>query len=145
MSEKINFQIYYGEGEIRYCPEGVDLSGFRSVNKGISRANERSFGAICNWLMKCFKLDPEQFGLTVSAVTSRSNWPIYWEIVAIGGSTMWRRFVEVSTQRGLPLVIFVQAYEKIGGSSEMTEGIEEVDDHTEEHPAVAADAVGAVR
>lgn len=124
MSEKSNFKIFYGEGEIRYCSEGVDLSGFHSVDKGISRANERSFGAIYNWLIKCFKLNPDQYGLTISAVTSRSRTPIYWELMPIGGSSIWRRFVEVSTQRGFPLMLFIQAYKKVGGSSEVNEQAE---------------------
>ena len=57
---------------------------------------------------------------------------------------MWRRFVEVSTERGLPLVIFVQAYEKVGGSSEMNEDIQEVDNDTVQRPADAAETIGPV-
>ena len=83
MSEKLYFQIYYGSGEIRYNPEGVDLSGFPSVTKGISRANERPLGAIINWLLKCFNLDSEKYELRISAVSSRMNGPIYWELVPL--------------------------------------------------------------
>ena len=42
MADKLIFQIYYGEGEIMYGPNSVDLSGFRHVVKGLSKANERT-------------------------------------------------------------------------------------------------------
>ena len=44
MADKLYFQIFYGQGEICYGLEGVDLSGFKSVTKGIARASERTFG-----------------------------------------------------------------------------------------------------
>ncbi len=69
MSDKIYFQIYYGDGEIRYNSEGVDLSDFPSVTKGISKANERSLGAVINWFHKLFNIDPDKFGLRISAVS----------------------------------------------------------------------------
>ena len=47
MADKLIFQIYYGEGEIRYGPNGVDLSGFRHVMKGLSKANERTIVGVC--------------------------------------------------------------------------------------------------
>ena len=83
MSEKTYFQIYFGEGEIRYGQFGVDLSGFRSVTKGLDRATERSFRSVYNWFMKCFKLDDNECELRISAVTTRSSSPVYWELVPI--------------------------------------------------------------
>ena len=59
MSDKLYFQIFYGQGEICYGPNGVDLSGFKSVTKDIARASERTFRGVYNRLLRGFKLDPE--------------------------------------------------------------------------------------
>jgi len=63
--------------------------------------------------MKCFKLDADECELHISAVTTRTSSPVYWELVPIDNTTFWKRFVDVSLRRGLPLVLFVQAYEKV--------------------------------
>ena len=54
MTDKLIFQIYYSEGEIRYGPNCVDLSGFRHVMKGLSKANEGTISGVCKWLMQFF-------------------------------------------------------------------------------------------
>lgn len=51
MSDKQVFQIFYGEGEVVNGLSGVDLSGFQSVYRGVSRAHERIFYCVHNWLM----------------------------------------------------------------------------------------------
>jgi len=33
MSDDLYFQVFYGSGEVRYGPEGVDLSEFSSIPK----------------------------------------------------------------------------------------------------------------
>ena len=33
MSDDLYFQVFYGSGEVRYSPEGVDLSEFSSITK----------------------------------------------------------------------------------------------------------------
>ncbi|WVZ50386.1 hypothetical protein U9M48_001643 [Paspalum notatum var. saurae] len=63
--------------------------------------------------MKCFKLDDSECELRISAVTTRSSSLVYWELVSIDNTAFWKRFVDVSLRRGLPLVLFVQAYEKV--------------------------------
>ncbi|WVZ51184.1 hypothetical protein U9M48_002349 [Paspalum notatum var. saurae] len=84
-----------------------------SVTKGLDRATERPFRSVYNWFMKCFKLDADECELHISAVTTRTSSPVYWELVPIDNTTFWKRFVDVSLRRGLPLVLFVQAYEKV--------------------------------
>ena len=125
MSEKTYFQIYFGEGEIRYGQFGVDLSGFRSVTKGLYRASDRPFRSVYNWFMKCFRLNHDECELRISAVTTRWDSPQYWELLPIQSTTLWKRFVEASLQRGLPLVVFVQAYEKVNGEAENPRGCDE--------------------
>ena len=128
MADKLYFQIFYGQGEICYGPEGVDLSGFKSVTKGIARASERTFGGVYNWLLRFFNLDSEQYELTVMAVVSRASVGVYWELLPLEGTTNWRRYVEIAMQRGLPLVLLVQAYCKERGGTELQGQFEAMQD-----------------
>jgi hypothetical protein len=41
MSQTVQIQLFYGSGEIRYGPEGVDLSLFKTVDRDLTRAEER--------------------------------------------------------------------------------------------------------
>jgi hypothetical protein len=41
MSQTVQVQLFYGSGEIRYGPEGVDLSLFKTVDRDLTRAEER--------------------------------------------------------------------------------------------------------
>jgi hypothetical protein len=47
-SEKSTFSIYYGEGNMIYGPNGVDLSEFNCAARGITRPHERTFESLCN-------------------------------------------------------------------------------------------------
>ncbi|TVU29951.1 hypothetical protein EJB05_21547, partial [Eragrostis curvula] len=73
MSDKLYFQIYYGEGQTGFNENGVDLSGFESVCKGVPKPNEKTMTGIRNWLMKLFRLDQNQHGLNVMG-TQYTSW-----------------------------------------------------------------------
>ena len=57
ISDDLYFQVLYGSGEVRYGPEGVDLSEFSSITKKVPRARERTWISISNWLFKAFGLN----------------------------------------------------------------------------------------
>ena len=42
ISDDLYFQVFYGLREIRYGPEGVDLTEFISITKKLPRARERT-------------------------------------------------------------------------------------------------------
>ena len=54
---------------------------------------------------------------------------MFWELLPLEGTQNWRNYVNISSSRGLPLVLFVQAFEKIsfstkaGGDHERQEDI----------------------
>ena len=50
------------------------------------------------------------------AVVSRRE-PVFWELLPLEGTQNWRNYVNISSSRGLPLVLFVQAFEKISFST----------------------------
>ena len=63
MSSKMQFQVFYGEYNVMYGLNGVDLSAFKCTSSGIDKPLERSFGSICKWLQRGFHVDPETHGL----------------------------------------------------------------------------------
>ena len=73
MSDDLYFQVFYGSGEVRYGPEGVDFSEFSSITQKIPRARERTWISISNWLFKAFALNRDEHEISVMAVVSRGN------------------------------------------------------------------------
>ena len=48
MSSKLQFQVFFGEGNVGYGPNGIDLSGFKCTQSEIDKPRDRSFGFIYN-------------------------------------------------------------------------------------------------
>ena len=59
MSNKMQFQVFFGNCNILYGPNRVDLSAFKSTSSAIDKPLERSFGSIYKRLQRGFRVDPE--------------------------------------------------------------------------------------
>ena len=68
MSDDLYFQVFYGSGEVRYGPEGVDLSEFSSITKKYPELE--TWISISNWLFKAFGLNRDEHEISVMAVVS---------------------------------------------------------------------------
>lgn len=134
MSSKVTFQIVHGEGNIRFGPDGVDLSDFVMTSKGIDRPAERTFQSIYSWLLRGFRIDQEVYTMSVSVVVSRATEGYFWELMPMDSTAAWRRYVEMAFERSWPLVIFVSVQEKDTNVSMQTEDVE--------GPSNAGDVVG---
>nr|AAT47059.1 putative mutator-like transposase [Oryza sativa Japonica Group] len=134
MSNKVTFQIVHGEGNIRFGPDGVDLSEFVMTSKGIDRPAERTFQSIYSWLLRGFRIDQEVYTMSVSVVVSRATEGYFWELMPMDSTAAWRRYVEMAFERSWPLVIFVSVQEKDINVSMQTEDVE--------GPINAGDVVG---
>nr|CAE03100.2 OSJNBa0017B10.15 [Oryza sativa Japonica Group] len=134
MSSKVTFQIVHGEGNIRFGPDGVDLSDFVMTSKGIDRPAERIFQSIYSWLLRGFRIDQEVYTMSVSVVVSRATEGYFWELMPMDSTDAWRRYVEMAFERSWPLVIFVSVQEKDINVSMQTEDVE--------GPINAGDVVG---
>ena len=140
MSEKLEFQIFYGKGQIMQGPHGVDLGGFPSIRRGISRPFERTIDVLKNWLMHVFQLNHEQHMLSVKAVISRQRHEFVGELIELKGTTIWRKYVQRATECGWPLMLLAEASikESVGHDEVEVEDIPEHEDrienegHTEE-------------
>ncbi|XP_066162566.1 uncharacterized protein [Oryza sativa Japonica Group] len=124
MSSKVMFQIVHGEGNLRFGPDGVDLSDFVMTLKGIDRPAERSFQSIYNWLMRGFRIDSEVHTMSVSVVVSRATEGYFWELMPMHSTVAWKRYLEMAFERSWPLVIFVSVYENDRNIAMETEDVE---------------------
>jgi hypothetical protein len=127
MSETVTIKLYYGIGEIIYGRQGVNLSNYSLIKKNVSRVGERTWEAITNWLVKAFSVDLEHQCMSVMALINRSA-PVYWELMALEETPRWRSFIRNSCRVGLPVILFVQVYQKGGSSSQVHEEAEDVDE-----------------
>ena len=87
MSSKLQFQVFYGEGSVRYGPNGIDLSAFKCSSSGIDKPGDRSFGSIYKWLERGFRINPETHVLTVQTVVRWANEGAVWELMPIRNTT----------------------------------------------------------
>nr|ABA94106.2 Transposable element protein, putative, MuDR [Oryza sativa Japonica Group] len=124
MSNKVTFQIVHGEGNIRFGPDGVDLSDFVMTSKGIDRPAEKTFQSIYSWLLRGFRIYQEVYTMSVSVVVSRATEGSFWELMPMDSTAAWRRYVEMAFERSWPLVIFVSVQEKDINVSMQTEDVE---------------------
>src|SRR5438876_11581444 len=112
MSSKIQFQVFYGEGSVRYGPNGIDLSAFKCSSSGIDKPGDRSFGSIYKWLERGFRINPETHVLTVQTVVRWANEGVVWELMPIRNTAEWKMYMEAAFERGWPLAMLVQSHEK---------------------------------
>ena len=112
MSSKMQFQVFYGEYNVMYGPNGVDLSAFKRTSSGIDKPLERSFGSICKWLQRGFHVDPLTHVITVQSLI---NWEVeseLWELMMIHSTDDCQKYMQAALERGWPLAILVQIREK---------------------------------
>ena len=46
----MQFQVFFGDYNVLYGPNRVDLSTFKCTSSGINKPLEKSFGSILKWL-----------------------------------------------------------------------------------------------
>src|SRR6185436_500405 len=113
MSSKMQFQVFFGDYNVLYGPNGVDLSTFKCTSSAIDKPLERSFGSIYKWLQRGFRVDPETH---VTTVLSLVNWEVesgLWELMMIHSTDDWQKYMQAALECGWPLAILVQTREKI--------------------------------
>jgi hypothetical protein len=63
----------------------------------------------------------------VMALINRSE-HVYWEPVPLEGSPRWRSFIRNACRVGLPVILFVQVFQKGGSSSKVHEEAQNVNE-----------------
>src|SRR5213592_4733237 len=124
MSSKLQFKVFFGEGSVGYGPNGIDLSGFKCTQSGIDKPRDRSFVSIYKWLERGFRINPETHVLTVQTVVRWANEGAVWELMPIRNTADWKMYMEAAFERGWPLAMLVQSYEKpqVAAAAEPNEG-----------------------
>src|SRR6185312_11284684 len=123
MSSKMQFQVFFGDYNVLYEPNGVDISGFMCTSSAIDKPLERSFGFICKWLQRGFRVDPETH---VTIIQSLVNWEVesdLWELMMIHNTDDWQKYMQAALERGWPLSILVKIREKT--QNEIQHGIDQ--------------------
>ena len=73
MSSKMQFQVFFGDYNILYGLNRVDLSAFKCTSNAIDKPLEMSFGSICKWLQRGFRVNPLTHVMTVQSLV---NWEV---------------------------------------------------------------------
>ena len=92
MSDTVRIHLYFGNGEIIYGEEGVDLSNYNTIEKDVKRAGQRTWEVITNWLYKTFSVDSEKYNMSIMARINRSE-PVFWELMPLQGTGQWRSYI----------------------------------------------------
>jgi len=108
MSEKTLLHVYYGEGQIMHGSEGVSLEQYNCVERWVTRPGDKSFAALHKWLVRGFDLNAVTSKVDVMALASRASVGYFWELVPIRSTDAWRKYVQFASERGQPLILFVQ-------------------------------------
>src|SRR5436190_18932876 len=124
MSNKLQFQVFFGEGSIGYGPNGIDLSAFKCTQSGIDKPRDRSFGSIYKWLERGFGINPKTHVLTVQTLVTWANEGVLWELMPIRNTIDWKMYMEVAFEHGWSLAMLVQSHEKpqVASAAEENEG-----------------------
>ena len=108
MSSKMQFQVFYGDYNVMYGPNGVDLSAFKCTYSAIDKPLERSFDSIYKRLQRGFCVDPETHVMTVHALV---NWEVegdLWELMIIHSTDDWQKYMQAALE-----VVHPKSIEKI--------------------------------
>ena len=95
-----------------YGSNGVDLSAFKCTSSVIDKPLEMSFGSICKWLRRGFRVDPLTHVITFQSLV---NWEVesdLWELMMIYSTDDWQKYMQAALESGWPLAILVQIREK---------------------------------
>ena len=117
----MQFQVFYGDYNVLYGPNRVDLSAFKCTSSAIDKPLERSFGSICKWLQREFRVDPLTHVITVQ---SHVNWEVEsdsWELMMIHNTDDWQKYMQAALERGWPLAILVQTRRRHKMKSDMVQ------------------------
>ena len=96
----MQFQVFFGDYNILYVPNGVDLSAFKCTSSAIDKPLERSFGSLCKWLQRGFCVGPLTHVMTVQSLV---NWEVesdLWELMMIHSTDDCQKYMQAALERG---------------------------------------------
>ncbi|PUZ57006.1 hypothetical protein GQ55_5G393500 [Panicum hallii var. hallii] len=131
-SERGIFSIYYGEGNVIYGPNGVDLSEFNCAVRGITRPHERTFESLCNWLMRGLRINQETHTVSVQCVINRTTHALIWELMPLASNEDWLTYLQNASHWQWPLVLLVSVHQNPLINIEAAPGDENIDEEVEE-------------
>ena len=94
--EKDAVSSVFGNCNILYGANGVDLSAFKCTSSAIDKPLKRSFGSICKWLQSGFRVDPLTHVITVQSLV---NWEVeseLWELMMIHSTDDCQKYMQAA-------------------------------------------------
>jgi hypothetical protein len=130
-SEKGIFSIYYGEVNVIYGPNGVDLSEFNYAVRGITRPHEKTFESLCNWLMRRLRINQETHSVSVQCVINLITPALIWELMPLVSNEDWLTYLQNASHWQWPLVLFVSVHQNSLINIEADSGDKNIDEEVE--------------
>jgi hypothetical protein len=130
-SEKGIFNIYYGEGNVIYGPNGVDLSEFNCTVRGITRPHERIFESLCNWLIRGLRINQETHTASIQCIINRTTHALIWELMPLASNEDWLNYLQNTSHWQWPLVLLVSVHQNPLINIEAAPADENIDEEVE--------------
>ena len=83
MSNLTVFKVYYGTGEVRHGPYGVDLSSFPVTPLEFENPEGYRMKQMIKRLTQWFQLDMEIFSVRVELLHTKPSTPRIWELAPV--------------------------------------------------------------
>ncbi len=87
MSNVTEFKVFYGAGEIRHGPNGVDLSSFPVTSLQVENPEGYRMKQMIKRLTRWFQLDMDRFSVRVELLHTKPSTPRIWELAPIRTTT----------------------------------------------------------
>ena len=87
MSNVTEFKVFYGPGEIRHGPNGVDLSSFSVTSLQVDNPEGYRMKQMIKRLTRWFQLDIERYSVRVELLHTKPSTLRIWELAHMRTTT----------------------------------------------------------
>src|SRR5438132_3684147 len=112
MSNFTIFKVFYGNGEVRHGPNGVNLSSFHVASLNVENPEEFRMKQIRRYLTRWFQLDKERYSVRVELLHTKPSSQTIWELAHVRTTTGWLNWLRWCRHHGTKFVMLMQAYRK---------------------------------
>src|SRR6266540_1373976 len=108
MSNLTVFKVFYGNGEVRHGPNGVDLSSFHVASLNVENPEEFRMKQMQRYLTQWFQLDKERYSVRVELLHTKPSSLTIWDLAHMRTTTGWLNWLRWCSHHGTEFVMLVQ-------------------------------------
>ena len=101
------FKVFYGNGEVRHGPNGVDLSSFHVASLNVENPEEFRMKQMQRYLTRWFQLDKERYSTRVELLHTKPSSPTIWELAHVRTTMGWLNWLRWCRHHGTEFVMLV--------------------------------------